>query len=457
MNSLSKDGSHRLVNLAGLSDEMQIQARRADDRAWIDVIHRMDEIYSDLVKYQVELEEKNSELENAQLFIQSVVSSMSEILIVCNINGDIQQVNKALEENVGFVEKSLIGKPLTFLFSKSSLPAISKFSEYIHSSTIIEREVELLDKQKRKLPMIVNCSARYDHKNNLSGLVVTGRPIEELRKAYKALKSTHSKLKETQTQLVQSEKMASIGRLVAGVAHELNNPISFLYANMFCLKEYQNRITTYIGAIHGDQTKKELDILRNQLNIDDLLNDIEPLVEGSLDGASRVKEIVKNLQNFTTPQQEISKNFELIEVIKRAASWVKQATPMAIQFSENFPDKLIINNKEGYIHQILINLVQNAIDALKETKAPKIEISVEQFERQVLIKVKDNGQGLLEENVVKIFDPFFTTKPAGSGTGLGLYISYQLAKEQCSGKLSVKNLKNNGVEFLLTLPFEVKL
>ncbi len=443
--------------MVGLSSDMRVQARRADDAAWIDVIHRMDEIYSDLVKYQVELENKNSELEDARNFIQSVVSSMSEVLIVCSIDGAIQQVNRALIESLGFSERYLKGKPLTSLFGEKYLPMVEDFPEHIRSGGIVECEVDLLDKNNKLVPMVVNCSARYDHEGRLSGLVVTGRPVEELRKAYSELKAAHTKLKDTQTQLVQSEKMASLGRLVAGVAHELNNPISFVYANMFSMTEYQNRIKHYLNAVHKGVSAEELKQLREKLNIDELMEDIEPLVAGSMEGAERVKEIVKNLQKFATPHQESEKKFEIVEVVKRAVSWVVKASPISIELLENYPKEVWISNKEGYIHQILINLVQNAIDAIDGIDKPQIRLSVEVEKKCLTIKVADNGHGIKESDLLKIFDPFFTTKPVGDGTGLGLYISYGLAKDQCGGDLSVKNLKQGGAEFCLSLPFEENL
>ncbi len=450
----SNRSSDRLVNMVGLSSDMRVQARRADDAAWIAVIHRMDEIYSDLVKYQVELENKNSELENAQNFIQSVVSSMSEILIVCSIDGAIQQVNQALEKSLGYSEKSIKGKALTMLFSKEHLTMISNFPEHIRSGGIVECEVDLLDKHNKQVPMVVNCSARYDHEGRLSGLVVTGRPVEELRKAYSELKAAHSKLKDTQTQLIQSEKMASLGRLVAGVAHELNNPISFVYANMFSMTEYQNRIKHYIDAVHQGVSGDQLQELRKKLNIDELMDDIEPLVAGSMEGAERVKEIVKNLQMFATPHQEKERKFELVEVVKRAVSWVVKASPMSIEIVENYPKEVWTTNKEGYIHQILINLIQNAIDAMEGQKKPQMKLTLVVENKRLLVKVADNGHGVNESDQLKIFDPFFTTKPVGDGTGLGLYISYGLATDQCGGDLLVENLKQGGAEFSLSLPYE---
>ena len=454
MNDPVRQPERRLTDQAGLSPQLRKQARRADDHAWIEVIQQMDNIYADLVRYQVELEQKNSELENAQLFIDSVISSMSDILIVADINGRIQQINRALEDLIGTPADSLKGQPMQRLFAEDYLPQIAEFPDHIRSGSVIDCEVDLLDHAGNRLPMVINCNARFDHKNRLSGLVITGRPLGELRKAYGELHQAHEELKNAQRHLIQSEKMASLGRLVAGVAHELNNPISFLFANMHALKTYQHKLKTYIDAIHGTGSQAKRSRLREELRIDDMMSDIEPLVEGSLEGAERVSEIVQNLRRFSTPQEGEQTEFDLIAVLNRALSWVLKATSSKPEISTRLPESLFLVNKEGYVHQILINLIQNALDAIQGAAHPAIDLAVAQQDGMVRVRIRDNGPGISEQNLVKIFDPFFTTKAVGAGTGLGLYISYGLATEQCQGDLSVRNQEEGGAEFLLSLPLE---
>ena len=450
--SLSQPGES-LINQAGLSAELRQQVQRADDKAWIEVIQQMDSIYADLVHYQVELEAKNSALENAQKFINSVISSISDILIVCDINGHIQQVNQALVDLIGITGNELQGRSVHKLFAEKHLPMVADFPDHIRSGSLIDCEVDLIDSQQQNVPMAINCNARFDHKNRLSGLVITGRPLGELRKAYSELHKAHEELKTAQLQLIQSEKMASLGRLVAGVAHELNNPISFLFANMHALKSYQSKFRQYIDAIHSNISQSAREKLRDELHIDAMMSDIDPLVEGSLEGAERVSEIVQNLRRFTTPQESRKKEFDLIPVIKRAASWVLQSTSINLDINNDFPASLIINNNEGYIHQILVNLIQNAVDAMLQTEKPKLSISIANKPSNLEIIIRDNGHGISEKDIVKIFDPFFTTKSVGHGTGLGLYISYGLATEQCQGDLTVSS-GAQGAEFKLILPLE---
>ena len=444
--------SESLTYLAGISPVLQKEVKDADDQAWIDVIQHMDSIYADLVQYQVELEEKNAALEDAQRFIQSVICSISDILIVCDINGQIQQVNDALENLVGQNTQQLAGQPLSILFSEHDQAMVAEFPSKIRSGTITDCEVDLCDIQQHSLPMAINCSARFDHKNRLSGFVITGRPLSELRKAYAELHQAHEDLKKAQQQLIQSEKMASLGRLVAGVAHELNNPISFLYANMFAMQSYEKKFKTYLNAVHRDIPRTEREQLRAELNIDHMMDDIAPLVEGSLEGAERVRDIVNNLRKFTTPQEQQQQTFDLIAVLKRASAWVFQAQTQKITLNTDYPDTLNIRNSEGHVHQILINLIQNAVDALEGIHNPQLSLSVNQVQGKIKICIHDNGRGIPPENLARIFDPFFTTKAVGNGTGLGLYISYGLAVEQCAGNLSAENHPEGGAIFTLELP-----
>lgn len=450
--SQAQQGS--LTDQAGFSPDLERQARRADDQAWIEVIQRMDSIYADLVHYQVELEEKNSQLENAQRFISSVISSMSEVLVVCDVNGKIQRVNQALVDNIGGDDEHYIGEPLTILFSDKDLPLVADFPQHIRAGTVIECEVDLLNEEKQPVPMALNCSARFDHENRLSGLVITGRPLGELRRAYGELTRAHEELKTAQQHLIQSEKMASLGRLVAGVAHELNNPISFLFANMHALKSYQQKFATYLDAIHAGASEAERERMRAELRIDHMMGDIAPLVDGSLEGAERVSEIVQNLRQFATPQESEQEEIELVGLVRRAIDWVMKAARVKPEIETRFPEQLHLVNKEGQVHQIVVNLLQNALDATELRDAPRLDIGIDEDAEMVHIRIRDNGHGIRDADLVRLFDPFFTTKAVGAGTGLGLYISYSLATEQCRGNLEARNHEDGGAEFTLSLPRE---
>ncbi|HBA35385.1 MAG TPA: hypothetical protein DCZ12_14755 [Gammaproteobacteria bacterium] len=282
---------------------------------------------------------------------------------------------------------------------------------------------------------------------------------EALEAAYRELHRTHEELKQTQRQLIQAEKMASLGRLVAGVAHELNNPISFIQGNAFALERHNTRLQSFFAELEK-LNHPVVNQLREQNRLNTVLQDLNPLVEGTKEGAERVTEIVQNLLRFTTPQTRAVAPFDLAALIRHSMQWVCRSNQIEMQQHLELPDSLEITGYEGLVHQILVNLIQNAIDAVEPVKEPTLWVSVQQIEhptaQQVAILVRDNGPGIPRKHQAAIFDPFFTTKPPGKGIGLGLYISYLLATEQCGGNLTVECPPRGGAEFTLILPTAIR-
>lgn len=421
------------------------------ESAWIEVIHKMDEVYADLVGYQVELEEKNDALEEAHQFIQSVQSAMTDVLIVCDTQGIIQEVNKALLELTGKKPDALIGRSVRDLLTDDSQKLMVGFSEQKLCDKIVDCEVNIIDKNDTAAPLAVNCSSRYDRDGKLVGVVLIGRPVGELRRAFDELNKAHEELKQMQQQLVHSEKMASLGRLVAGVAHELNNPISFVFGNMHALKRYGDRMTRYIRTIDEVCEVQRLKDLRDELKIDRILDDIGSLINGSLEGAERVSDIVKDLKSYSGSQKEEPSCFDLGEVTRTAADWVIKTarTKPPVKFS--MPDQLMVTARKGHVHQIIVNLIQNAVDALEDQASGQLMVSCGEDDDALWVEVRDTGPGIPEADLLRIFDPFYTTKQVGKGTGLGLYVSYDLAAEQ-GGKLEAENHPDGGAVFRLSLP-----
>ncbi len=437
------------------TDQQDLSANKSlDDKAWIEVIQHMDVIYSDLVSSQVELEKKNAELEETHQFIESILSAMHNILVVTNTKGEIQRVNSALEKLTGKSSQQLRGQSLNTLFAKSpsSLEQSQSLAEKIHSGILVDCEIDIVSENDGSVPIALTSKAHYNHKGKLIGSVLTGRPLGEIRKAYLKLKETHDKLKMAQQQLVQSEKMASLGRLVAGVAHELNNPISFVFGNMYALQQYEKRFQQYLEGVHSNISIEERDKLRQQLKIDHALSDIPSLLEGSIEGAERVKNIVQELRRFATPGSNRHIDVNLVSLVNNALHWISHSSSVNPNVITQMPTKLTVKTNEGYVHQILINLLQNAMDAIENEVNPKIEVNVTATDDSVFISVHDNGSGIPTKDLLSVFDPFFTTKPVGKGTGLGLSISYGLATEQCHGGLEVENHADGGAIFTLSLP-----
>ena len=439
-----------LIDLAGAGDALRLG--HDSEEAWIDVIRKMDEVYSDLVHYQVELEEKNAALEDAQRFISSVLTSMTDLLVVCDVYGRIEQCNAALLKFTGSSEAELLGKPLASLFCDKTKAFAEHLPERIRFDKAIEdAEAALIGEDGEAAPMAINCTSRYDHDGRLVGLVIIGRPIGELRRAYRELDQAHRKLSQTQQQLVFAEKMAALGRLVAGVAHELNNPISFVFGNMHALKRYGERITRYLHAVDESGDPEALRRLRQELKIDRILKDVAPLVDGTLEGAERVSEIVQDLRRFSSGQKEPSETFDLVRVVRTAMEWVVKSARRKPLVEFEGPERLEIEGRKGAIHQIVVNLVQNAVDVTAEQADGRILVACRQGGTRVSVSVTDNGPGVADDERDRVFEPFFTTKPIGQGTGLGLYVSYGMAEEQ-GGHRELEKGQAEGACFKLTLP-----
>ena len=421
----------------------------AGEHVWMDVIQKMDEVYHDLLDYEVALEEKNSALEESQQFIVSVLTSMSDVLIVCNRSGVIEDVNPALVEFTGKDETALKGASLlSLLADEASRKKVQQHLAGHAGEPLQDCELQLLAAGNQAVPVSLNCTPRYNGVGKMLGMVVTGRPVGELQRAYSALRHAHEELKRTQQQLLHSEKMASLGRLVAGVAHELNNPISFVLGNTVVLKRYMERIGTYLDVIHGNGDRAAE--LRQNLRIDHILKDLPSLIEGTVEGAERTREVVDGLKRFSAMDREENVRFDLRPVVERAVHWVAKAGSERFQVHSEFPDGLNVTGSPGQIQQVVMNLVQNAYDATTEIAEPKLAIVARINDNRIVVEFIDNGPGISDKNLPKIFDPFFTTKPVGKGTGLGLAISYGIV-ERHGGKLSVVS-SGQGSVFSLDLP-----
>jgi len=353
----------------------------------------------------------------------------------------------------GLTEDRLRGHPLIDLFadSASRRHASDIFSGQIDIDSVHDCEVNIRAADGSPTAVSLNCTPRLSSLGKLLGVVITGRPVGELRRAYEALRLAHEELKRAQAQLLHSEKMASLGRLVAGVAHELNNPISFVLGNAHALQRYAERLSRYLQAVHAGTPVAELARLRAELRIDRLLEDLDPLVEGTIEGAERTRAIVDGLKRFSVMDREENEVFNLVEVVERSVQWVSKSVADGFTVELDLPELIAVSGSAGRMQQVVMNLVQNAHDATLGRPGPQLRVRTVLRDGEAVVEFHDNGPGIAADDLPKIFEPFFTTKPVGKGTGLGLAISYGIV-EQHGGQLNAGNHPEGGALFTLHLP-----
>ncbi|NVK19688.1 MAG: PAS domain S-box protein [Methylocystaceae bacterium] len=422
------------------------------ESAWLEVIQKMDEVYSDLLEREVDLENKNAELEEAHDFIDSIMEAMSDILIVCDRVGRIVKVNRPLLDLTGFDEEDLFGKPISILLGAEFEETFRQLIPPTQRNGLNDYEVHLLDKKGQAVdPVSLNCSLHKTARGIVDGLVIVGRSIGELRQAYDQLNQTHSELKTTQSQLLQSEKMASIGRLVAGVAHELNNPISFLYGNVHSMERYAKKMRRYIETLRDELPPQKRQQLDEDLRIERLLEDLPSLLDGTREGAERISDIVNNLRRLSFRESKSKDKVDVADVIKTAILFATKGRDCNPRVDLDLDETAYIEGSANRLHQVILNLVENALDATRETGNRHLQIHCHQQDKEIEILIRDFGPGLNPDDIHKIFDPFYTTKPVGEGTGLGLWISYEIVQDH-GGQISVYNHHDGGAEFKVTLP-----
>ena len=247
------------------------------------------------------LREKSIELEQSQQFIFSVLSAMSDVLLVCNERGVIEETNAPLCELVGRSDADLRGTSFYDLLAGTL--SVERARTVLDNTNPPRRseglELNLLDAQRQSVSVDTNCTSRVTASGHRVGAVFVARSTAEIKRAYLALRTAHEELKRTQQQLLHSEKMASLGRLDVAVAHEAINPISFVLGNVHALSRYSNRFRRYLAAVHAGDPPEQLEELRGRLRIEQLLDDLPSLIEGTLEGAQRTADIVNGLNRFS--------------------------------------------------------------------------------------------------------------------------------------------------------------
>ncbi len=420
------------------------------DDAWVEVLSAMDRTYADLVGHQEQLEAQNAELQDMRTFLTAILSSVSDVLIVADKTGRIARFSQSCAALTGRTPGQLPDLPLADLFAPDDRATVAAILQTVRERRRTSSFEANLVTATGVEPLEILIAPRLDEAGRVDGFVLTGRPVGALRTAYAKLSASHDALKTAQAQLVRNEKLVSLGRLLAGVAHELNNPISFVYANTHALERYAAKFEAYFARVQEGASRNDLIQLRKDLRLDRDVVNLREAISGARDGAERVRDIVEDLRRLSSDGSGEKRLFDLAETVRIAASWVMRGMkrPVALEMGPMEPVQVL--GRAGHVQQVVMNLVQNAVDALEGREDGKIRLSLQVTADQAVLTVADNGPGIPEAMRAAIFDPFFTTKPVGRGTGLGLSISHKIAQEH-GGRLTLCDVPE-GACFQVHLP-----
>jgi signal transduction histidine kinase len=317
------------------------------------------------------------------------------------------------------------------------------------------------------LEQLLKSSERYHMASDLH-LESVHADFEKLQNKHEALIASEKKYKElaenleqrvqqqvktidsAQRQLYQAEKLASVGQLAAGVAHEINNPVGFIRSNLSTADDYVKDITQFAQQFNAGPDINVLKTIWQNKDLDFILKDFSVLLKESIDGADRVKTIVSDLKDFSNVDGVEVAIADINKVIRSVCNVAKSQVSQKADLELSLKDLPKIKCQSGHLGQVFLNMIQNASQAIKKEHG-KVNISSAFIDDEIVIKITDNGCGMNETQQERIFDPFYTTQDVGSGTGLGLSVSMDIIRSH-DGRIEVESQPGQGSTFIIYLP-----
>ena len=428
-----------------------------------------------------ERERTGTKLRESQQRLTLLIEQTPLAVIEWNTNLELTDWNSAAEQIFGYSRSEALGQTPSFLLSAAD-------RELVHQSL-----TQVVLKQRRSLHGVetnvtksggrIVCEWHDYPLIAADGTVVgfasiaqdvTARQRTEaalkqsearLRQRAEELQHTLQELQRAQAQLVQSEKMSSLGQLVAGVAHEINNPVNFISGNLSHAKQYIEDLIRLLQLYQRHELNPApiVQAEAEAIDLDFLLEDLPKLFNSMSFGVDRIQRIVRSLRNFSRMDEAEKKAVDLHDGLDSTLIILQsrlKASPnrCEIKISKHYGQLPDIECYASQLNQVFMNLISNAIEAIEErltllpTLSPRICIFTELIDTQVQIRITDNGAGIPPRVLSRLFDPFFTTKPIGKGTGMGLSISYQIVTEKHGGSLECRSTVGEGTEFTIKIP-----
>lgn len=282
---------------------------------------------------------------------------------------------------------------------------------------------------------------------------------QQVKERTSELEAAYTELKNTQAMMVHSEKMKSLGELVAGITHEINNPVNFIYGNLIHLNNYSKDLISIIdkfGEFENDlapEHKEKIESIKEEFDYEFLKSDLPDLIRSCQEGTERTKNIILDLKNFSRLEEAVINSVDIPREIDTTLNILhnkfKNKITVHKEYDENLPT---IEGYGGQLNQVFMNIFDNAAFAIKEKG--DVWIRLKNNGDHVVLEIEDNGCGMKESVAQKVFDPFFTTKPVGQGTGLGMAISYKVIKNH-KGDITISSSEGKGTKFIITLPVKM--
>lgn len=378
--------------------------------------------------------------------VENALYSTLSILIVTDARGIIQSANTAASDLLGYTQEEMRGQPLSIFGTANQPLNLQSLEELVCAES--HREVSLQTQSGALVPVLLSSSGIYDGAR-LTGIACVALDI--------------SKNKMLESQLLQSEKMASIGQLAAGVAHEINNPMGFIYSNLGTLSGYIEDLGQLLKKYETleqsvqegklDMASSNLSALsaeKERIDLAYLMDDIGDLITESLDGADRVRKIVLNLKEFSHVGRAEKMPSDLNAGLESTLNIVRNELKYKTTIEKELGDIPLVPCFMQEINQVFMNLLVNAGQAIADQGT--IHIRTYREDEWICVQVTDSGKGMSPEVQKRIFEPFFTTKRVGEGTGLGLSMAYQIIVEKHGGQLLVESTEGQGTTFTVMLP-----